>query len=101
MKKEKMVTRTIVSTKADIKFYNVNDDALFNSELVFAGNLDEKGLKIACLEMCEKYPERGFTFVKVNHYETIEKLYGMPESVFLAHAVELPPRKTTENTEEE
>ena len=101
MKKEKMVTRTIVSTKADIKFYNVNDDALFNSELVFTGNLDEKGVKMVCLEMLEKHPERGITFVKVNHYETIEKLYGMPESVFLANAVELPPRKNNEAQEVE
>ena len=101
MKKEKMVTRTIVSTKANIKFYNANDDALFNGDLVFAGNLDEKAIKLACMNRCEKYPERGITFVKVNNYETIEKLYGMPESVFLENAVELPPRKNNEPQEVE
>lgn len=101
MKKEKMVTRTIISTKADIKFYHIDDDVLFNSEMTFAGNLDEKGVKNACIEMIENNPECGFTFVKVNHIETLEKLYGMPESVFLANATELPPRKNNETQEVE
>ena len=97
MKKEKMVTRTIVSTKADVKFYHIADDVLFNSEVTFTGNLDEKGVKLACLAMIENNPECGFTFVKVNNIETLEKLYGMPESVFLANAVELPPRSARED----
>ena len=101
MKKEKMVTRTIISTKADVKFYNIKDDVLFNSELTFTGNLDEKGVKLACLAMVENNPNCGFTFVKVNHFETVEKLYGMPESVFIANAIELPPRKANETQEDE
>ena len=101
MKKEKMVTRTIALTKADIKFYNVNDDTLFNGELIFAGNLDEKAIKIACINRCEMTPERGINFVKVNNYEVIEKLQGMPESVFIENSIELPPRKNNESQEVE
>lgn len=100
MKKEKMVTRTIVTTIANCKYYNLKDEVLFDSSLTFTGKLDEKQVKTEINDMIERNPEIGFTLVKVNYITYEEKLYGMPESVFLANATELPPRKNNETQED-
>ena len=101
MKKEKMVTRTIVTTIANCKFYNLKDEILFDSSMTYTGKLDEKQVKNAINEMIERNPECGFTLVKVNFITYEEKLYGMSETVFLANAKELPPRKNNETQEDE
>lgn len=101
MKKEKMVTRTIVTTIANCKYYNLKDEILFDSSLTYTGKLDEKQVKVEINEMIERNPECGFTLVKVNYITYEEKLYGMPETVFLANAKEMPPRKANETQEEE
>ena len=101
MKKEKMVTRTIVTTIANCKFYNLKDEILFDSSLTYTGKLDEKQVKNEINEMIENNPECGFTLVKVNFITYEEKLYGMPETVFLANATELPPRKVNETQEDD
>lgn len=101
MKKKKMVTRTIVTTIANCKFYNLKDEVLFDSSLKYIGKLDEKQVKTEINGMIERNPEIGYTLVKVNFITYEEKLYGMPETVFLANAVEMPPRKNNETQEEE
>ena len=101
MKKEKMVTRTIVTTIANCKYYNLKDEALFDSSLTYTGKLDEKQVKVEINEMIDRNPECGFTLVKVNYITYEEKLYGMPESVFIANSVEMPPRKNNETQEDE
>ena len=101
MKKEKMVTRTIVTTIANCKYYNLKDETLFDSSLTYTGKLDEKQVKTEINGMIERNPEIGYTLVKVNYITYEEKLYGMPESVFLVNATELPPRKINETQEDE
>mgnify|MGYP006908811830 CR=1 FL=1 len=101
MKKEKMVTRTIVTTIANCKYYNLKDETLFDSSLTYTGKLDEKQVKTEINGMIERNPEIGYTLVKVNYITYEEKLYGMPESVFLVNATELPPRKNNETQEDE
>ena len=101
MKKEKMVTRTIVTTVANCKYYNLKDETLFDSSLLYTGKLDEKQVKAEINGMIERNPEIGYTLVKVNYITYEEKLYGMPETVFLANATELPPRKANETQEDE
>ena len=101
MKKEKMVTRTIVTTIVNCKYYKLKDEILFDSSLTQTGKLDEKQAKNEINEMIERNPECGFTLVKVNFITYEEKLYGMPETVFLANATELPPRKNNETQEDE
>ena len=101
MKKEKMVTRTIVTTIANCKFYNLKDEILFDSSMTYTGKLDEKQVKTEINEMIDRNPDCGFTLVKVNFITYEEKLYGMPETVFLANATELPPRKNNETQEED
>ena len=101
MKKEKMVTRTIVTTIVNCKYYNLKDETLFDSSLTYTGKLDEKQVKTEINGMIERNPEIGYTLVKVNYITYEEKLYGMPESVFLVNATELPPRKINETQEED
>lgn len=101
MKKEKMVTRTIVTTIANCKYYNLKDEALFDSSLTYTGKLDEKQVKAEINDMIDRNPECGFTLVKVNFITYEEKLYGMLETVFLANAVEMPSRKNNEAQEDE
>ena len=101
MKKEKMVTRTIVTTIVNCKYYSLKSEALYDSSLTYTGKLDEKQVKAEINGMIERNPECGFTLVKVNYITYEEKLYGMPETVFLANATELPPRKVNETQEEE
>ena len=101
MKKEKMVTRTIVTTIANCKYYNLKDEVLFDSSLTYTGKLDEKQVKAEINGMIDRNPEIGYSLVKVNYIIYEEKLYGMPESVFLVNATELPPRKANETQEEE
>lgn len=101
MKKEKLITRTISTTKVDAKFFNLKDEVVFNSEMTFTGKLDEKEAKKACLDVIENNPSCGYTFIKINYLENIEKLYGVTESEFMAIAKELPPRKVNETQEEE
>ena len=101
MKKEKMVTRTIVTTIANCKYYNLKDEILFDSSLTYTGKLDEKQVKNEINGMIERNPECGYTLVKVNFITYQEKLYGMSETVFLANATELPPRKVNEIQEDE
>lgn len=100
MKKEKLITRTIITTKVNAKFFNLKDEAVFNSEVIYTGKLDEKEAKKACMETIENNPNCGYTFIKINYLETIEKLYGVTESEFMAIAKELPPRKANETQEE-
>ena len=101
MKKEKMVTRTIVTTIANCLYYNLKDETLFDSSLTYTGKLDEKQVKAEINDMIDRNPDCGFVLVKVNFIDYKEKLYGMSEKVFLENAVEMPPRKNSETQEDE
>ena len=100
MKKEKMVTRTIVTTIANCKYYNLRSEVLYDVSTIYTGKLDEKQVKTEINETIERNPECGYTLVKVNFINYEEKLYGMPESVFLANSTELPPRKNNDAQED-
>lgn len=101
MKREKLITRTIISTKVNAKFFHLADEVVFNSDVTFMGKLDENAAKKACMETIENNPNCGYTFIKINSLETVEKLYGVTESEFMAIAKELPPRKVNETQEDE
>ena len=84
-----------------IKPTNIEKEEIDLIRFDFARKLDEKQVKNEINEMIERNPECGFTLVKVNFITYEEKLYGMPETVFLANATELPPRKNNETQEDE
>ena len=76
----KYITRTIKSAHIRAKMYNVEDEAVFETEVdkVFHGETVEelKGLMnvpgMVCLKICD--------------CEITEQLYKIPEDVFLAYA---------------
>jgi len=97
MKKEKIITRTIESTIVNYKVFSIKTGEVFDNVHTIAGKYDEK----ECTKVlsAEYESSEEFKFIMVNSVEVIEKLYGMPESVFMMYATELPPRKVYEKEE--
>ena len=98
MKKEKMITRTIDTTVCDVKVFNVAKSTVEDVEIQLSGNYDfneaEKELRESMAT------DEKMKFIMVNSVNVISKLYGMPESLFIAYATELPPRKNYSETQE-
>lgn len=97
MKKEKIITRTIESTEVNFKVFSVKTGEVFNTVQTIAGKHDEKECNKILSLMHDSSDE--YKFIMINSIEVIEKLYGMPESLFMQYATELPPRKTYEKEE--
>ena len=93
MKKDKMVTRTIESTNVVLLTVNVEEHSVKNLSLTLCGTFrNNKEL----LNACKEHETETVKVVSVLSSETVETLYGMPESVFMQYAVQLPPRKVYE-----
>lgn len=90
MRKEKMVTRTMVSTVGTALFINVETAEPFNEPFTIPGayeNIEKIEKKVRELIKDEKV-----RLAAVVEYHKEENLYGMPESTFLQYAAVLPPR---------
>lgn len=91
MARERMVTRTVSETKAQVMGLQISAGAAVTKEVTLAGAYDNAG---EVLKAVKKYHETDdYKPVTVLAYETVEKLYGMTEQEFLSHAKLLPPRK--------
>lgn len=94
MKKEKLITRTIISTNYAIMAVNVNKGTVKTVNITISGERDDK----YAVEYCNKLFENDTTSGEVNKAvavtsaEVVETLYGMPESIFMEYATILPPR---------
>lgn len=100
MKKEKMITRTIESTKYAIMCVNPDENSCYDTEITLSGSREDSSA-ISALNETFKNNGSNHIAVMVKSAETTETLYGMPESFFMAYAVILPPRGTKKETEEE
>lgn len=88
MRNEKMVTRTIETTRAFYTALEVDTAQVIKSEIVFTGHFDnDKALSMAKRAL----DSDNFKVVMISDIEYVEKLYGMPESEFIDNAVELDP----------
>lgn len=93
-----MVTRTIESTVATVLCLNVQTCEPCNLTVEVAGTFkDEEKLMRAIKEAHES---DTIKFVQIVENHTKQRLYGMTEEDFLTYAVEMPPRKTAEETED-
>lgn len=101
MKREKLITRTIVSTIANCKVFLINLGAIVDEDVTFTGKLDGKELENACRNYYDNDNSNSIKFIMVNSVETVEKLYGVTEKDFMAIAKELPPRKANEMQEDD
>lgn len=85
----KLVTRTIITTNAEIMTANSETAVIENVSLTLAGSFaDDK----AIIKAASKLVPENVTVLKVLSYSEVETLYGMPESDFIANAKVLPPR---------
>lgn len=98
MRKEKLITRTITVTTAEIMCL---DTETANVEIVTA-ELMGKVDKETALKMYKVTAETDtFKAVACQTVNYSEQLYGMTEKEFIKHAKILPPRKTAETEENE
>lgn len=90
-KKEKMVTRTIATTVCDTLRVTIPDGQTMTHTLTLTGKHVNNRETLEILRSRFDSPE--IATAAVISTEVRETLYGMPESVFIANAVILPPRK--------
>ena len=91
------VTRTIITTKANVLCLNIETAEPFNKEVILPRTYkDEKHLMKAVSQVVDNEHEKA---VHVVDTEIVETLYGMTEQEFIEKAKILPPRKATEKGE--
>ena len=93
MARLRMVTRTINETVVTAMVVSVADAKVDYSEYKLASTYtSEEALKY----LKKHYESEEVKLVSVTNIQTEEKLYGMPESEFMALAKVLPPRTNTD-----
>lgn len=94
MRKEKLITRTIISTRADVLLYNVESKETHEETFTFSGIIK----KNATIEnKVKKELEADGRFyekvVSVLSSDGIDALYAITESDFIAHATRYDSRE--------
>lgn len=96
MSKEKMITRSFKVTKATVMVVDIASCEVETRVALLSGWFTDYD---KLLNECKKQLEsQQLKVVSVTYKEEFEKLYGMPENEFIAHAVELAPRNKTNET---
>lgn len=85
MRKEKMITRTIVTTNAEIMAFNLDTNEVITLNESYIGDLSDKDIK---KQFAIDYSNSA-KFLKLVNAEKSSKLYGITEKDFLENAVEL------------
>lgn len=91
MAREKMVTRTILSTKATVMAVDIPNGETVNKTYDVSGTYKDDATLLKAVK--KQYEVAGeLAIVAVVDSQTVEALYGMKEVEFLQHAQLLPPR---------
>lgn len=85
MRKEKMITRTIVTTNAKIMAFNLDTNEVITLNESYIGDLSDKDIE---KQFALDY-NNSAKFLKLVNAEKSSKLYGITEKDFLQNAVEL------------
>ena len=85
MRKEKMITRTIVTTNAEIMAFNLDTNEIITLNESYIGDLSDKDIE---KRFAIDYSNSA-KFLKLVNAEKSSKLYGITEKDFLENAVEL------------
>ena len=99
MARPKMVTRTVGITRITAVVLNVNTLESHVQTFTVSGRY-EQGTKELKTLLASKNTD-DLMWIKAESVVYEEKLFGMSEEDFLAHAKELPPRKAGEADAEE
>lgn len=90
MARERMVTRTVLTTEVTALCINIETAEPFNKEVTLSGTFkDKKALEKAAKKVIETETVKCVSIVDFNEKET---LYGMTEQRFIELAKILPPR---------
>ena len=94
MRKEKLVTRTVISTKANVLLYNTTTKETHEEFFTFSGSI-KKDVTIENkvkkeLEASGRFSEK---VVSVLSSVDIDALYAITESDFIAHAIRYDSRE--------
>ena len=94
MRKEKLITRTIISTKATVLLYNVNTKETHEESFTFSGIIKKD---VTIMNKVKKELEASGNFaekiVAVLSTVDIDALYAITESEFIAHATKYESRE--------
>lgn len=85
MRKEKMITRTIVTTNAEIMAFNLDTNEVITLNESYIGDLSDRDIE---KQFAIDY-DNSAKFLKLVNAEKSSKLYGITEKDFLENAVEL------------
>ena len=85
MRKEKMITRTIVTTNVEIMAFNLDTNEVITLNESYIGDLSDKDIE---KQFAIDY-DNSAKFLKLVNAEKSSKLYGITEKDFLEYAVEL------------
>ena len=85
MRKEKMITRTIVTTNAEIMAFNLDTNEVITLNESYIGDLSDRDIE---KQFAIDYDNTA-KFLKLVNAEKSSKLYGITEKNFLENAVEL------------
>ena len=87
----KMVTRTVTGTSVIAKVINKNTDEISNQAIVLGKKFaPEEADKVS--RMVAKALPTELALVTIISFSPVEKLYGVDNATFMAHAVELDPQ---------
>ena len=95
MKKEKIITRTMAITKAEVMCVNIETAEVSYREVTVPGKRTGKEILSAIPE------EENVSFVSVRSSYVDEKIFGLEESVFLKYAHEVVRKNKEEKNEVE
>lgn len=85
MKRERMITRKIITTNAEIMCFNLDTNEVITLNESYIGDLSDKDIE---KQFSVDY-DNSAKFLKIVSAEKSSKLYGISEKDFLQYAVEL------------
>ena len=97
MARQRMVTRTVDVTRAEVMTLDVSNADVFTTVYEVNGIFKDNDSILKAVK--KLYETETFKCVAVTGVETVERLYGMLESEFIKIAKVLPPRTKNETDE--
>ena len=96
--KERMITRTIKNTSTLVKVYALDTDEITETWLDITGNVSSDDELVKACENRLKGSE--YKLLKIVDKLVTEKLYAMPENIFMLYAKEIPIRNIKDEDED-
>lgn len=97
MAREKMVTRTVTQTTAEVMTIDVTSAEVQIREYTIGGTYDTNELLLKKLQ--KLFQTDTFKLVNINSTTVEDLLLGMPEGDFIRYATVLPPRSAKKESE--